>query len=323
MNATMSAFQKFVDVQENFHASTVISFMQDHAELPVFSVVVYLAFVFAVPDQMKDRKPFRLRNLWAVWNVAFSVFSLIGAYFTVLPLLKALWTEGFKYTICTPPSAWFHSGYTGFWMSLFILSKFPELFDTVFLVLQKKEVIFLHWFHHVTVLLYCWHAFVTVTAPGLWFAAVNYSVHAVMYGYYALMVVGPRKMVKFIAPYITLAQTLQMVMGITVSLFNAYYLANGEACAVDPANVKLALGMYFSYFVLFSILFKRLYCPSIKPKDFPNTPERQICGVNVQTGDASGRFVSRQPINVLPGTETSPLSPAPTSAFGTTAKKRF
>lgn len=37
--------------------------------------------------------------------------------------------------------------------------------------MQNKEVIFLHWFHHVTVLLYCWHAFISDTATGLWCAA--------------------------------------------------------------------------------------------------------------------------------------------------------
>ena len=35
-------------------------------------------------------------------------------------------------------------------MGLFIYSKIPELMDTVFLVLQKKRVIFLAWFHHTT-----------------------------------------------------------------------------------------------------------------------------------------------------------------------------
>lgn len=59
--------------------------------------------------------------------------------------------------------------------------------DTVFLVLRKREVIFLHWFHHVTVLLYCWHAYHHSVAAGLWFATMNYSVHSIMYLYYFMV----------------------------------------------------------------------------------------------------------------------------------------
>jgi elongation of very long chain fatty acids protein 6 len=33
--------------------------------------------------------------------------------------------------------------------------------DTLFIVLRKKPLIFLHWYHHITVLLFCWHAFAT------------------------------------------------------------------------------------------------------------------------------------------------------------------
>jgi hypothetical protein len=72
-------------------------------------------------------------------------------------------------------------------VQLFILSKIPELVDTVFLVLKRKPVIFLNWYHHITVLLFCWHSYVTEAAYGLFFIAMNYTVHAVMYGYFALM----------------------------------------------------------------------------------------------------------------------------------------
>jgi hypothetical protein len=38
----------------------------------------------------------------------------------------------------------------------------------------------------VTVLLYCWFAYATRN-PGIYFVAMNYTVHAFMYSYYFLM----------------------------------------------------------------------------------------------------------------------------------------
>eukprot|EP00122_Pirum_gemmata_P011475 Pgem_evm2s10633 len=61
-------------------------------------------------------------------------------------------------------------GPSGMWTTLFIFSKIPELFDTMFIVLRKRPLIFLHWYHHITVLAYCWHAYATRAS----------SVHAVM-----------------------------------------------------------------------------------------------------------------------------------------------
>lgn len=44
----------------------------------------------------------------------------------------------------------------GFWATMFVLSKVPELGDTIFIVLRKQPLIFLHWYHHATVLVYSW-----------------------------------------------------------------------------------------------------------------------------------------------------------------------
>mmetsp|Transcript_7572 Transcript_7572/g.22702 ORF Transcript_7572/g.22702 Transcript_7572/m.22702 type:complete len:173 (+) Transcript_7572:279-797(+) len=104
-----------------------------------------------------------------------------------VPVLASLFVQhGLYFTSCAP-AAWYGEGLSGFFVLLFVCSKIAELMDTVLLLLAGKPVIALQWWHHSTVLLYCWHSYSTRIATGLWFAAMNYSVHAVMYGYFALM----------------------------------------------------------------------------------------------------------------------------------------
>ncbi|GET87098.1 fatty acid elongase, putative [Leishmania tarentolae] len=85
------------------------------------------------------------------------------------------------------------------------------MLDTAFLVFQKKPVIFLHWYHHVTVMLYCWHAWMASTSNGLWFVCMNYSVHSIMYFYYFVAACGYGKLLRPVAPLITFLQIAQMV----------------------------------------------------------------------------------------------------------------
>lgn len=41
-----------------------------------------------------------------------------------------------------------------------------ELLDTVFIVARKRPLLFLHWYHHISVLVYTWHAYKDHTASG-------------------------------------------------------------------------------------------------------------------------------------------------------------
>ena len=67
-----------------------------------------------------------------------------------------------------------------------IVHQLPELVDTVFIVLRKQKLIFLHWYHHVTVLWFSWYSYVGFTSTCRWFMVMNYCVHSIMYSYYAL-----------------------------------------------------------------------------------------------------------------------------------------
>ena len=153
-------------------------------------------------------------------------------------------------TICARPLTTWGSGTTGLWVMLFIFSKVPELIDTVFVILRKRKVIFLHWYHHVTVLLFCWNSYATQAGAGLYFVAMNYSVHAIMYGYYcaqALKVV-PKS---FPAIIITIGQIAQMLIGTIVCISAWYFKLSGNPCSNDFTNLTSGAIMYGSYFYLF------------------------------------------------------------------------
>lgn len=125
-----------------------------------------------------------------------------------------------------------------------------ELIDTFFIVVHKKPLIFLHWYHHITVLLYCYHSYVTTSPPGIFFVVMNYSVHASMYGYYFLMAIKMRP--KWFNPIvITIFQISQMIVGVAVTLAGFYYYKTDPTCGIEKENNTAAFVMYGSYLFLF------------------------------------------------------------------------
>lgn len=255
----MDTWKGWLEYEGGFDAQMWIDFHREHGDIPVVAVSIYLVIIFYGAELVK--KPIPCRRMFALWNLLLCVFSVIGASRCLPVLLSSLNNHGFVYTVCTDPAQWYLKGGVGLWTGLFIYSKIPELMDTVFLVVQKKNVIFLHWFHHLTVLLYCWHAFHFSVAPGLWFATMNYCVHAIMYCYYFMCIVGLSKIARPIAPLITSLQVLQMIGGIAVTAVSAYQHHNfgPTACSVNASNYRLGLMMYSVYLVLFLILFSKLY----------------------------------------------------------------
>merc|ERR1712187_976427 len=100
------------------------------------------------------------------------------------------------------------------------------------------------------------------------------------------------------APFITTIQIMQMVGGMICLGSIAYTQLVGDyaSCNVNPANWKLGLMMYFSYFVLFAVLFTQKYFKTSKKpgnsgKNKPKTTScPPSCPQSFDSTDASGFF---------------------------------
>merc|ERR1719284_1699306 len=187
-----------------------------------------------------------------------------------LPLGNVLSKKGFFFSVCADTTSMveYVQEYPAMLaLALFCLSKIPELGDTVFLILKRRDVRLLQWYHHTTVMLFCWLALATEYTPGIWFAVTNYFVHAIMYMYFFLMTFrGAQKVLKRIAPLITIIQTTQMVWGLIINgIAVVSYLTTG-ACQIQAATVYCAVVMYASYFCLFSKLFLESRAVAAKAK---------------------------------------------------------
>jgi elongation of very long chain fatty acids protein 6 len=224
--------------------------------VPSVAIVLYLAFCYFGQKIMARQTAFGLNGVLAGWNLFLSLFSFWGAIRMVPHTLWLLRSHSFEETICEPAYLSYGSGAAGFAVQMFCLSKIPELIDTVFIVLRKKPLIFLHWYHHVTVLAFCWNSYVTESGAGHYFASMNYTVHAVMYFYYYLQAIKavPKNFPSWI---ITILQISQMIAGTGIVCASIYYYryggkkyAPGE-CNNNESNLIAGGIIYASYLYLF------------------------------------------------------------------------
>lgn len=220
---------------------------------------VYMAVIFGGQSLMQKRQRFELRGVLVLWNTLLAMFSIMGACRTAPELIHVLRHHGLFHSVCVP-SFIEQDRVSGFWTWLFVLSKLPELGDTLFIVLRKQPLIFLHWYHHITVLIYSWFSYTEYTASARWFIVMNYCVHSVMYSYYALraMRFSPPKWISMI---ITGLQLTQMIIGCAINIWAHNYLkvAGNSSCNISELNIRLSILMYFSYFVLFARFFYKAY----------------------------------------------------------------
>eukprot|EP00457_Paulinella_chromatophora_P008777 gb/GEZN01008824.1/.p1 GENE.gb/GEZN01008824.1/~~gb/GEZN01008824.1/.p1 ORF type:complete len:413 (-),score=48.39 gb/GEZN01008824.1/:89-1327(-) len=253
----MSSF--YLDWEKQWHGFGLHSFMCKHIIILTAIPFLYLVLCFLGQRWMANSKPFGLKKALQLWNLGLSVFSVIGLSRTLPHLALRIWEDGVYFSVCAnAASSYGLTGPSALWTTLFIFSKYPELIDTVFIVLRKKPLIFLHYYHHVTVLLFCLHAYICASSLGLYFATMNYLVHSIMYFYYFLTAYGYRPPY-FMSMFVTVLQITQMFVGILLLLIVKLYWNIGLPCDMAVNSWNAGALMYASYFLLFFVFFVNRY----------------------------------------------------------------
>lgn len=131
---------------------------------PLGGVATYLTTIFVLWLWMRNKPAgtFDKALRWplVIHNYILCLFSLalvVGIGYRVVTIYTSC-AHGLYAVYCGCSEAPELSKAMTFWAYLFYLSKYYELFDTVFLVLRKRPLTFLHVYHHAIVMPMCWFA---------------------------------------------------------------------------------------------------------------------------------------------------------------------
>lgn len=216
----------------------------------VIMAILYAPIAFVLQAFMKDKKALNLSGPLFYWNLTLSIFSGYAGYHVLTGLLvPALVENGWAGAVCSKatyvkPQAW--------WVLIFNYTKLFEWIDTLFLILRKRKIGFLHWFHHAVTMLYCLHAshFSALgDGSGTFFCGMNLFIHFLMYGYWAVVTIPQLRWVRRFGVVLTVLQTAQMFIGVSV-LITGYSVCS-DAWDFNWHGTLFGFGMYAFYFVLF------------------------------------------------------------------------
>jgi len=212
-----------------------------------YIAAIYLVIVYSARSFV--HKKHNTKYVLAIWNACLAAFSLYGACNVTWLLFEDLMKHGFDKTVCDG-NYYAYRKPLAYWLYLFCLSKFPELFDTAFIIMRKAPLQILHTYHHASVLIFAWHIMAYGPGASYWYGAMNFLVHAIMYTYYCVRAINI-KVPEVLAKCITSMQSLQMLVGFSVNFYSIYRKYNGYECGNTYAHSAVAIALYFSYFVLF------------------------------------------------------------------------
>jgi len=232
--------------------------LMNHEGVLLKCVAAYIVAIFGIKFVMTDRKPFGLQTLLAVWNALLAVFSIAGFVRMTPTMFKVISEKGLSYTY-TDISELFTDKTAGYWAFVWCVSKIPELIDTLFIVVRKKPLMFMHWYHHALTGYFSFVTFYEDNAYMIWVVWLNYFIHSWMYAYYCARALNYKIPPQF-AQLLTGAQIVQFmithaVMGalqyeVLTSKTNRSYAVTFKGFAIGAFMEVTYLMLWFRFYYI-------------------------------------------------------------------------
>lgn len=183
-----------------------------YGTLFIAAAILYLPAILILQFIWKYLPAVNLKTWRIFHNLAFCIFSTIGAVELAPTMINTLTTSGnFHDSVC---NGYYLHRPESFWVVIFVASKLFELIETFYFIVEKHPIPFIHWYHHILTFIFSTHSLYLRDSSVLYYAWMNYAVHSIMYFYYCVVSFSRKK--PSWAILITLAQIIQMFIGTAV-----------------------------------------------------------------------------------------------------------
>ncbi|ORZ18632.1 GNS1/SUR4 family-domain-containing protein [Absidia repens] len=228
----------------------------------VTSCITYFIVIFGGRYLMQNLPAQRLQFFFQIHNLLLTLVSGALLVLMVENIFPILYHKGLLHAVCAT-DAWTQPLELLYYLNYLV--KYWELIDTIFLVLKKKKLEFLHYYHHSLTMVLCYTQLGGQTSVSWVPIVLNLTVHVLMYYYYFRTASGAKIWWK---RYLTTMQIVQFVIDLFAIYFCTYtyfaytyypHMPNMGSCAGTETSAIFGCALLSSYLLLFINFYRITY----------------------------------------------------------------